>query len=181
MISTVNIKRSGDTLIEVIFAFVILGTIIGLAFTGVISAHKGAVAAQERTQATLFAQYQAEALKNYRDSLGWDENSGDSFLDGSALGTTLPDIRSIYLPPNTATFCMQRNGNVWSIVPSASCNTDPLYDVLLQDGTTNKVSISLRTTVANPNVVQADIIVSWLSALRQPAQVVQTVTLTKER
>lgn len=172
-------KRSGDTLIEVIFAFVILGTIIGIAFTGVISAHRSAVAAQERTQATFFAQFQAEALKNYRDSLGWDSNSGNSFLDGESLGLPLPEIRTLYL--NTAPLCMQQESNHWKVVPAANCNTDPLYNPLAQNGATNKVAINLHSAPANPDIIQADVVVSWLDALRHPTSVVQTVTLTKER
>jgi hypothetical protein len=180
MIYQLYIKRLGDTLIEVIFGFAILGTIIGIAFTGVINAHRSAVAAQERTQATFFAQYQAEALKNYRDSLGWeDKANGNTFLDGAALGSALPEIRTLYLDAGNP-FCMQKSANKWIVIPAANCDTDSLYNPLIQDGTVNKVAIKLRRT-SKPDIIQADVVVSWRNALRQPAQVVQTVTLTKER
>lgn len=88
-------NRQGDTLIEILFAFAILATITGYAFTSAMQSYKSAVQAQNQTQAYLLAQYQADGLKTYRDSLEWDGDSdlGASFLDGGADGV-IPEMRS---------------------------------------------------------------------------------------
>lgn len=73
-------KLEGDTLIEVLFAFAILSAVIGTAFSGAIGSYKSAVAAQQRTQAQLLAQYQADGLLTYRRSLEWNSTELPSFL-----------------------------------------------------------------------------------------------------
>ena len=107
----------GDTLIEVIFAFAILGTIIGFAFTGVIQARKSAVAGQERTQALEMVQYQSEALQTYYRSLPWD-NGGVSgicptFINGSGSCSTTPS--SLATINTSGTYCMVRVGDRWKL------------------------------------------------------------------
>jgi len=78
-------KLNGDTLIEVLFAFAILSTVIGTAFSGAMASYKSAVVAQQRTQAQLLAQYQADGLLTYRNSLAWDSASNlPNFLDGGS-------------------------------------------------------------------------------------------------
>ena len=78
-----NKKLSGDTLIEVLLGFVILSAVVSLAFTSVMGSYKTAQSAQARSQALFLAQYQADGLKTYRDSLEWDNSSSNaSFLNG---------------------------------------------------------------------------------------------------
>lgn len=103
--------RSGDTLIEVIFAFAILGSIIGFSYTGVIQGRKSALAARQRTQALLIAQYQARALGAYRASLPWDSAGGSpNVLDGGSTNAAL----AISQPPpqTTSYFCLREVGQV---------------------------------------------------------------------
>ena len=99
-------KPAGDTLIEVMIAFAILSSVIGISFSGAMAGYKSTLAAQDRTQATLLAQYQADGLKTYRDSLEWDDETGGlpSFLNGSSgVGGVLPAMID---SNNNQNFCM---------------------------------------------------------------------------
>ena len=69
-------KRAGDTLVEVMLAFAILSAVISVAFSGAMGSYRSALTAQNRTQALFLAQYQADGLKTYRDSLDWDNGGG---------------------------------------------------------------------------------------------------------
>lgn len=118
----IQTQKRGDTLIEVIFAFAILGTIIGFAYGGAIQARKSAIAAQQRTQAAELVQKQTAAVKAYRDSLPWDNTGGStpSFLNGnSAVGPAhLPDLTSS--ASHNSAFCMLAVDNAgkkqWSML-----------------------------------------------------------------
>lgn len=128
--------RSGDTLIEVIFAFAILGSIIGFSYTGVIQGRKSALAARQRTQALLIAQYQARALGAYRASLPWDSAGGDPNVINGGSGN---DPLEIVQPPPITTvkyFCLQEVGqppspppmspppSQWKLIEVSSAPTD---------------------------------------------------------
>lgn len=125
--------RAGDTLIEVLFAFAILATIMGFTFTAAIQGYKNAVQAQNQTQATFLAQYQADALKTYRDSLDWDNPATQSFISGfSSPSPTIPSLPAMrgYINGDTA-FCMRATlpggtGLIrWeTITNTADCNSD---------------------------------------------------------
>lgn len=69
-------KQRGDTLIEVIFAMVIIGVIIGVAIQGALSANRSAVGARQRTEATFQAQGQLELLRAYRAQMDWSTGPG---------------------------------------------------------------------------------------------------------
>ncbi len=114
--------QRGDTLIEILFAFAILASIVGFAFSSAMQSYKAAVQAQNQTQAYLLAQYQADGLKTYRDSLEWDSSSGliGSFLDGSNPSPgVLPIMRNkIFDVSNVGErFCMKANPQTLSSVP----------------------------------------------------------------
>lgn len=184
--------RRGDTLVEVIFAFAILGTIIGFAFTGVIQARRSAVAAQQRTQALLIAQYQTNALNSYRAGLPWDSASGTpSFIDGGGVTTAIN---------STDSFCVKvdNSGPVskWILVknligpPAINCNG--LVPVLPppSDGFTIKIKFSPHTadtlgagtcaSIAVCASVRADISVTWIGPSGTEQNLKNIVILTKQ-
>jgi len=106
-VSLMRQKRAGDTLVEVMLAFAILSAVISVAFSGAMGSYRSALTAQNRTQALFLAQYQADGLKTYRDSLDWDNGGGlPSFLNGPSgtLGAGLVPIKNTndYL----GNFCM---------------------------------------------------------------------------
>lgn len=149
--------RAGDTLIEVLFAFAILSLVISVMFSGALSSYKSAVTAQERTQALFLAQYQADALRTYRDSLDWSgiTSSSFSYLDGSTVNPTdpLPAIKSYTgvkdSAGNTTTaaqvFCMDLKKisqtspyNFYWVATTtlAECNVAATIDSIINDNNT---------------------------------------------
>lgn len=179
--------KRGDTLIEVLFAFAILGTIIGFSFAGAMSGYKSALTAQNRTQATFVAQYQADGLKTYRDSLDWDGSGGlPSFLEGAGAPTPLPVMNNI-IASNT-NFCMRTSnfgGTIyWEVITTATdCSSNAKE--LAPNLDDPQVTIQLdndQSSPPNPNLKVATIVVSWQprnAAVRE--QVTNTILLTKEQ
>ncbi len=76
------LRQKGDTLIEVIFALVIIGVIIAAAIQGALSANRSTVAARQRTEATFIAQREMELFRAYRSQFDW----GDTGSIGTFLG-----------------------------------------------------------------------------------------------
>ncbi len=60
-------RERGDTLLEVVFAVVIMGAVLISCASLASAAFRNGVSAKERTQAANIAQGQAEALRNLRD------------------------------------------------------------------------------------------------------------------
>jgi type II secretory pathway pseudopilin PulG len=186
-------KPAGDTLIEVMFAFVILGSIISFAYTGVIQARRSALDAQQRTQATFIAQYQKNALNAYRSGLPWNVEGGSpNFLEGG-VSTTVP-------VNGTDKFCMDLN--VSSGTPAVSNwilkkETDPATNCTIPAGELyggsgkQKITFApysaqgLTPTNCNPanlplcSSLQATIVVSWQSTSGIENSVTNTVVLTQ--
>lgn len=61
-------RRSGMTLVEIIFALAIVSTVLTLAYAAALGAWRNATAASQRTQAQYMIQQTVEALKAYRES-----------------------------------------------------------------------------------------------------------------
>lgn len=182
----------GDTLIEVLFAFVILATIVGFAFSGAIHAWKVSMNAQERTQATLVAQYYADGLKTYRDSIGWsvqkDGLVGPTFLDGGGDGFSAPLPGMVSYINGPGQFCMElipaatgpQNWEVETVLENCSSYIKSTLAPNLQSP---QVAIILKAaTMPNPDQVTATVTVSWLPGNTNTREsVVNTIILAAER
>ena len=185
-------KPAGDTLIEVMFAFVILGSIISFAYTGVIQARRSALDAQQRTQATFIAQYQKNALNAYRSGLPWNDGGGSpNFLAGGGGGTTGVN--------GTNTFCMKLEPSATPAVSNwiLKAETDPATNCTIPAGELYGGSGKQKITFApynaqgvtptncNPtdlqlcSTLQATIVVSWQSTSGIENSVTNTVVLTQ--
>jgi len=199
-----NLNQRGDTLIEIIFAFAILATIIGFSFTGVISARKSAVSAQQRTQALEMAQYQSEALQTYRNSLPWINDAGvncPSFIGGTNGGcsSTPSGLAEIDLSSASAnnTYCMTPVGTGssgtddmrWKL--SGNAKDCDAITPFLSNGPNAVSTITFKPTgrLENDGVagstdtqtVQADVKVEWQSSFGTKDSVKNIVILTRQK
>lgn len=77
--------RRGDTLIEVVFALAILAIVLTVLTTAAVGAWRTSRLAGERTQASAYAQEQAEAIKAFHR--GVDSATFDSSFGASPPGT----------------------------------------------------------------------------------------------
>ena len=165
-------KRAGDTLVEVMLAFAILSAVISVAFSGAMGSYRSALTAQNRTQALFLAQYQADGLKTYRDSLDWDNGGGlPSFLDGqtATLGAGLPTLGNFQ--QQGTSFCMKTesvpNSPVqWGIfqisAPNQYCETQA--KILAPNLIEPKMEIALVNKNNPVDKVEAIITVSYKAA-----------------
>ncbi len=199
-------KPIGDTLIEVIFAFAILGTIIGFAFTGVIQGRKSAIAAQQRSQALLIAQAQSSAILSYRSALPWDENGGTpSFLGGQTGGSS-----AVSLSNTGRVFCVwglaqnppppppQTNYKTWALLDQTNSNNITACNGLanpltVSEPSNNKVirivfegygsdeAGGVCTNINECGAIRAEVGVYWTDPYGQTANVKNFVTLTKSQ
>lgn len=64
-------SQTGDTLVEVALAMAILGAVIAAAYGISNRAVRLGQEAKHRNEAAQLQQYQAEAIRNYRDNYGW--------------------------------------------------------------------------------------------------------------
>ncbi len=181
-----SITRRGDTLIEVMFAFAILSAIIAVSFSGAMNSYKASLSAQNETQASFVAQYQADALKAYRDSLEWNYAEAPSFLTGySTSSPPLPAMGSYITTTPPTPFCMQYqpSGASWKVIkadlPAADCN---LLVQTLAPQLGSSATLAITLTGDATNGVYASIKVTWRprnSLIDQ--NVTNTILLTKDR
>lgn len=184
-------KPAGDTLIEVMFAFVILGSIISFAYTGVIQARRSALDAQQRTQATFIAQYQKNALNAYRSGLPWNVDGGSpNFLVGS-------DPTPAQVSDSGLGFCMKLDTISTTAVSNwiLKAETNPATNCTIPAGELYGGSGKKKITFAPYNAqgvtptnctnvqlcssLQATIVVSWKSTSGIENSVTNTVVLTQ--
>ena len=178
-------KMAGDTLIEVLLAFTILSSVIGVAFSGAMGSYRSAVSAQNRTQALFLAQYQADGLKTYRDSLDWDNGGGlPSFLNGpvtvsgSTLGSGLVPLKSNndYL----SGFCMNTTAPASALtywrVDTNSQNCTNLARALAPNLKDPNLSIAITAPSGTTDRLQATVTVSYKPAGASDANYTEKVT-----
>ena len=176
-------RPAGDTLIEVLFAFTILSAIISVSFGGAMSSYKSAQTAQNRTQALFLAQYQADALKTYRDSLAWDgtENALASFLNAGSVNLTAMSTKASSGDP----FCMEANTTptrYWKVsINTVNCNDSAR--ALAPNLNSPTVQIKLGTIDPTNNSIKATVTVSYNAANNSAIteKVTNTILLTKQR
>lgn len=166
--------KPGDTLIEVLFAFVILSAVISVAFGGAMASYRSALTAQNRTQALFLAQYQADALKTYRDSLDWDSGGDNvSFLDGVPNnflnGNSISNINAVrQYDSSDQKFCMESSkpaGELtrWKIITdTTACNN--LADALAPNLNEPRMEIELINSGNPVDKVEAIVRVSYKPA-----------------
>ena len=185
-------RPAGDTLIEVLFAFTILSAVISVAFSGAMSSYKSAQTAQNRTQALFLAQYQADALKTYRDSLAWDNTEGQVYCFLNTSGTSCTADASLtamsgHLPVAPATqgtpFCMEENTTptrYWKVqTTTATCDSSAKTLAPNLNSPTVRITLS---TITN-NSTKATVTVSYQAANKSTIteKVTNTILLTKTR
>mgnify|MGYP006280182885 CR=1 FL=1 len=132
--------QPGDTLIEVLFAFTILSLVISVMFSGAMASYKSAINAQDRTTALFVAQFQADGLKTYRDSLLWEGTQGYTFLDGNQLNTSKGLVAVKGLPTNT-NWCMN--------IPT---DTDQYWRIITTIDDCNTVAKNLAPSLISPRI-----------------------------
>lgn len=174
----INNKQAGDTLIEVLFAFVILSSVIGVAFGGAMASYRSALTAQNRTQALFLAQYQADALKTYRDSLDWDSSGGlPSFLNGKIASPPLGDDNLTPVSTGAGSllqnFCMTTfqagpsQPIYWKLekIPSGGVNNCKLLAKTLAPNLQDpEMEIDLKYPPSNTDRIEAIVTVSYKPA-----------------
>lgn len=104
-------NQRGDTLLEVVIAIVIMGTILFSAYALSTRAFRQGQSARERTQATQLLQQQAEALHSLRDtSANWAafKSKITAVFSGPALSCN-PAAAS----GNSGTFRLEQSGGKW--------------------------------------------------------------------
>lgn len=159
-------KQRGDTLIEVLFGFIILGVVVSVAFSGALTSYRSVVSAQNRTQATYAVEYQAEALKTYRQS---QEYSGSytNFLTNIGLASS-----------TSSDFCMKKDdvNLVWIVIFNPASNCGNVAKSLAPNLINPSLSI---TSIKSTDVVTATIRLEWDNRNGQRDNVVNTVVLTR--
>jgi prepilin-type N-terminal cleavage/methylation domain-containing protein len=134
-----RMKRTshGMTLIEIIFALAIVGTLLTLSYAAALGAWRNATAANQRTQAQYMIQQTMEALKAYRES--------DDFDWGAFIAEVNPAGNPIYIG------LQQADGSITT--NNFSCQSAPIPPAtckfVLQSGTTGIIPVGSNVNVAS--------------------------------
>lgn len=172
-------EKSGDTLIEVIIAFAILGVLIGSAFSGVMQARRTAISAQQRTQASLVAIEQANLLVNFRSGQPWNSGGGSNpnYID------SISSTPSVYCMNITTTGPTE--STMVKITSTTSC--DSLASYLKAYPGKNIISIEFSNgplcpapiPIANCDEIKATVSVTWSNLNSNKESVKNIVILAK--
>lgn len=73
--------QQGMTLVEILFAFAIVSTVLTIAYASALNAWRNAVSANQRTQAQFIAQQGIESIRAFRESQGFAWSGVDGFID----------------------------------------------------------------------------------------------------
>lgn len=180
-------KRTGDTLIEVLIAFAILSAVMATAFSAAISGYKSSQVARDRTIGAFLSQYQAEALRAYRNALAWSPTAtgAPSFLEGYNLENS-----SLTAMNEAKTFCMKKNtagqNDYWDVETDPTiCNKDAkdLAPQLKDPKMLITKKDSSPAPPSSPEQIAYEVVFSWVpanstnSALREESKT--RVILTK--
>ncbi|MEI8072606.1 MAG: hypothetical protein WCH00_00725 [Candidatus Saccharibacteria bacterium] len=170
-------NRAGDTLVEVVFAFALLGVIIGSAYSGVIQAHRLAVSAQQRTQATLIASYESNALQAYRQGQPWNSSGGSPNFMNYPLTVSTNDSFCVLVQKDS-----QTQKNVFKMIKIDNANNcDNLAPYLKAPSVNKAVTIKFSkykvvqplgsdfpgctgtsTPITDCLSIKADVVISWI-------------------
>lgn len=144
-------NEHGDTLIEVILATIIIGTILFSAYTLVNKAFQLGQSARERSQAAQLLQQQAEGLRSLRDRAA----SFNNFRDN--LAGQVGDLDEFHL---------ERQSNKWD--PASGGDWDPsavdtelpsgLYEITID---ADFVGPSEATPFSQTDLMKATIAINW--------------------
>ena len=84
-------KNKGISIIELLVVIVIIGVAIGASISFGTFSLRTASLLKQTTQASFFVQDAVEALKNYRDNTGWnDDDPGDQYDGLGVVATGVP-------------------------------------------------------------------------------------------
>ncbi len=123
-------RQKGMTLVEILFAFAIIGTVVTVAYSSALRAWRTGVSANQRTQAQYMAQDQLERLRAYRDLS--DSNTAQTEMNWDNFVSRV-FARPIHIVP-----CAAIEDCVWKLVDNALSQTAAVGD---QSGA---YSISIR-------------------------------------
>ena len=123
-------KQQGMTLVEILFAFAIIGTVVTVAYSSALRAWRTGVSANQRTQAQYMAQDQIERLRAYRDLS--DSDTAQTEMNWNDFVSRV-FARTIHIEP-----CAAIDNCVWKLVDNALLQTAAVGD---QSGA---YSVSLR-------------------------------------
>jgi len=138
--------KHGFTLIEVLVAVVIVGTVLTAIATTLSANVKNAAQARYRVRATVLAQEGLEFLTRERQLEGW----------GDFLGT---------FPHGTTTYCVQTltSTDTLAILSQGNCGAT---EVISETGVSYTRELTVTKSVATPNELTADFNVSWIDGSR---------------
>lgn len=138
----------GDTLIEVVFAITIMGSVLISSAALSSLAYRSGISARERTQAANIAQGQAEALRNLRDT------ARESCIPSGCSGwNQFRLLIAMPAPDTTSDFCMvKESSGSWVYETNPSLCKQGRFSVLIK---------GVQPDPTDQDLIDFDITVSW--------------------